>query len=233
MRVALCFSGQPRNVELGHSHINPNILEPNILAGHHIDVFVHTWFSQENARGGFRTSGGLSADSSTHDDVLSLIHRLYNPAMMLVERPNTFSHCNDGRYNRKLRGIVPGNSVAQRYSIKRSFGLVEEYLAIQNQNYDAILRMRMDWGIAAPFLFDDHPLERITIPNDGAHGGFNDQFAFGSPELMYHYGTLFDHMDRWYNEGTTFVDELLLRRHLEGFGVPISPTPIGYTLLRT
>ncbi|KKN07145.1 hypothetical protein LCGC14_1070050, partial [marine sediment metagenome] len=42
MKIAVCISGQPRNVHKGFTHI-----QPNLLAGNDVDVFIHTWIDEE------------------------------------------------------------------------------------------------------------------------------------------------------------------------------------------
>ena len=44
MKVALCLSGQPRVVDIGFSKLRQSILQHNS----DVDVFIHTWFDQEN-----------------------------------------------------------------------------------------------------------------------------------------------------------------------------------------
>ena len=42
MRIALCFSGQPRFIE----QVSPSILE-NVIGEHDVDVFAHLWFDDD------------------------------------------------------------------------------------------------------------------------------------------------------------------------------------------
>ena len=50
MKIALCISGQPRNVQKGYSQF----IQPNFLAHNECDVFIHTWLSD-----GFSSQGTL------------------------------------------------------------------------------------------------------------------------------------------------------------------------------
>ena len=43
MKVALCLSGQPRVVEVGYHKLKATILDNN-----DVDLFIHTWFDQDN-----------------------------------------------------------------------------------------------------------------------------------------------------------------------------------------
>ena len=42
MKIALCISGQPRDID-----INFPIHKASILDGNDVDVFIHTWFDPE------------------------------------------------------------------------------------------------------------------------------------------------------------------------------------------
>jgi hypothetical protein len=45
MKIALCISGLPRNVEAGFPNILENIIKPN-----NPDIFIHTWGTDENLK---------------------------------------------------------------------------------------------------------------------------------------------------------------------------------------
>ena len=42
MRIALCLSGQPRNVRAGWDNLNSTIIQENS----NLDIFVHTWWDE-------------------------------------------------------------------------------------------------------------------------------------------------------------------------------------------
>ena len=80
MKIALCISGQPRDID-----INFPIHKASILDGNDVDVFIHTWFDPEN----------LSQNSVIPDRVhrvidpnaLKRIYELYQPKRMSHEKP--------------------------------------------------------------------------------------------------------------------------------------------------
>ena len=43
MKIALCLSGQPRSIDAGFNALNQSILKHN-----NVDVFIHTWFDENN-----------------------------------------------------------------------------------------------------------------------------------------------------------------------------------------
>ena len=43
MKIALCFAGQPRDIDIIHPIMNQAVME-----GHDVDVFVHTWWNVDD-----------------------------------------------------------------------------------------------------------------------------------------------------------------------------------------
>ncbi len=80
MKVALCLSGQPRVVEVGFQKLNETILKNN-----DVDVFIHTWFDEENLSTQSVIPGreGHRLSSNAIDSLQSL----YKPKMLMVEHP--------------------------------------------------------------------------------------------------------------------------------------------------
>ena len=80
MKIALCFSGQPRDIDIIYPFIKHSILD-----GNDVDVFAHTWWDPDN----------LSHNSVIPDrvhktfsaDAIDKIKILYKPKRMMVEKP--------------------------------------------------------------------------------------------------------------------------------------------------
>lgn len=220
MKVALCLSGQPRSVEQAFPYIKENIIKPN-----NPDIYVHAWVD-ENIRGGLPlNAGGHLASNPIPENIDDIILNLYGPTKYKFEEQIEFE---DKNYNeRKAPMIKPKNSQSQWYSVKQAFSLIEE-------RYDAIIRMRFDWGIKIPIRVKDYNLDVVTSPNDCPHyKGINDQFAFSIHDHMMVYAQLYDHIDYIYNEqGIRYCDEQMLVQHLENFGIGINPVKIPYEIIR-
>ena len=75
MKLALCLSGQPRDVDI----IYP-ILKQTIIDGNDVDVFVHTWWDPDDLSHNSvipdRTHNTFAANS------LKRIYELYKPKRM-------------------------------------------------------------------------------------------------------------------------------------------------------
>lgn len=234
MKIALCLSGQPRNVKKGYEYINKNIIEFNKNNGHEIDIFIHTWFSKDMIDQPIYNSGGhVSSDAITYKTYSDILE-LYHPLASVIQHPVKFDELN---YNEnKFEFINVHNSLSQRFSVSECISMAFLYDPIYSKYYDGYLRMRFDWAIKEPFNIDQYPLSYKTIylPNDCPHmNGVNDQFAYGEWNGMQIYSGLMKNIHNLYNSySIPFVDELLLYKHLEINNVKMKTVSIPYTLLR-
>lgn len=224
MKIALCFSGQPRSVEAAYPFIKENILEPN-----NPDVFIHSWIDDSILGKRPIAAGGEVASEPIPHNIKEIILDLYKPGDNFhFEKQRDFDEKN---YNhRKAQFIRPKHSLSQRYSVKQSI----EMAYFSFTTYDVIIRMRFDWAIKTKIIVDQLDLSGIIVPNDCPHiGGINDQFAVGHATSMLTYGRLSNNIDVLYNEHKLpFVDEILLGHHLKLHNIPVTPTPIEYKILR-
>lgn len=219
MKVALCFSGQPRSVQETFPYIEEHILRP-----FNPDVFTHVWFDNSWIGKRIVSAGGVVATNPIPEDVISVIQELYTPKRMLVDSPRDFD---DRDYDsRKYPQIKPKNSLSQRFSVQQAFNLIDD-------TYDVVIRMRFDWAIQTTIELPP-TFRKIFLPNDCPHvDGVNDQFAIGPMNLMKIYCHLYDNIDRlFYNDGVVFCDEILLYNHLRQYNVPMHMMPISYHLQR-
>ncbi len=223
MKVALCLSGQPRNLARGHAYIKGNVLDTC-----NPDVYIHFWEDRKMVGKQFINAGGHEASDTVPDNMLELIEDLYYPQACVAEPQRQFSEKN---YNdRRYPGIKPFNSLSQRYSIQQSMNLCTD----SGIAYDAVIRMRFDWAITTPIDLDTLDISHLRYPGDCPHpGGINDQFAIGVPEHMRVYADLYDHIDEYYNDDQiVFCDEILLGYHLRKQEIPHKSMKIGYGLIR-
>jgi hypothetical protein len=220
MKVALCISGQPRNVQYTYPYIYENLIEPN-----NADVFIHSWISEDIVGKPFINSGNFIASNIIPQNIDQIILDLYNPKKYIFEPQKYF----DGsRYEeRKYPGIKPENSISQRYSVFESINLALPY------QYDCIIRIRFDWGIQIPVEVVDFELSALNCPDDSPHdNSINDQFGFGNSKVMSHYGDLYNNMDNLYNRNIPFCDEILLYHHMMERNIPMNLIHIPYQIIR-
>lgn len=224
MNVALCLSGQPRNVELGFPYI-----ESNVLHTCNPDVFIHTWKPDADV---VLNAGGHVASESIPENVEEILRDLYRPISLHMEDSQVFDERNYNEH--KYPGIQPSFSLSQRYSIKQSNALKswheQEHMG---QCYDAVIRMRFDWAIKTPINLELFDLSGINVTDDCPHpDSINDQFAVSSSKNMNWYAALYDHIPKYYDAGVIFCDEILLSHHLREANISAFRHKINYGLIR-
>ena len=72
MKIALCFSGQPRNVEKGAGLIQKCFLDCDKM-----DVFVHCWWSDDMIGKRFVNAWGWEQTDTTPENQIEIIRKLY------------------------------------------------------------------------------------------------------------------------------------------------------------
>lgn len=221
MRVALCFSGQLRNIESTYTHwYKPNVLDAN--EEHQIDVFVHSWFDNHTIGkvhyAANKVPNSVVASEPVPANVIQRIYDLYNPVEMILERPRTFDEKN---YNeRKLPDAVPAHGLPRLYSIAKSIELKSAYETEHNFTYDVVACARFDFTFKQPFNFNLVTSHGIYHPGYSPHG-FNVCYAMGTSRSMDAYAGLYQHVDLVYNTGITWCDELLALRYIEMCKLPV------------
>ncbi|KKL28580.1 hypothetical protein LCGC14_2373740, partial [marine sediment metagenome] len=200
MKVAVCISGQPRNVQRGFTYIQPNLLERNDC-----DVFIHTWWDSEQVGKTFINAGDHVASNPVAADTLTTIIRLYSPTAMHFEPQIEFDTSN--YVENVFPAIKPFASLSQKYSAWR----VHELRRESGREYDAVIRLRFDYALQSPITAEDYNLDHIAVPNRCPHvGGIDDTFAIGRASAMDMYGSLYNSIFGLYRAGVPFCDELLL-----------------------
>jgi hypothetical protein len=167
MKIAICFSGQVRSLNLCIDNIKKNIIEklPNKP-----DIFCHFSPFSDNFEKEWETA------------------KLLNPTILKFEK--------DPEYSKELlelcefkkgSGLHTGVSglLGQLYSIYRSNELKKEFEIKNTFKYDVVFRIRPD-QIYYGNLEDLNLVKNdsVYIPAHDYHGGINDRFAFGKSEIM-------------------------------------------------
>lgn len=105
----------------------------------------------------------------------------------------------------------------QWYCVKRGFELIEDY-----RKYDAIIRCRFDLRFADTKL-DLQDCDHINIPRPNSPNLYNDHYAWGNPNVMRKYCTMFDHIYDMYIEKNVNIShaENMLKFYMEEFLDPV------------
>jgi hypothetical protein len=178
MKIALCLSGQPRELEEGYSYWKKNLLDH-----YDVDIFVHSWNSHLN------------------DDIVGL----YDPTLRTFE-DYKFSPEYDKIYEQNCihETSLPRYSLSQFYSILQSRNLKNQYEDQNNLKYDWVIRGRFDYALNISFDFNNLDNTLIYVPKrkyikaDNTHEYcFCDLFAFGSSENMNKYMSVYEHIEKY------------------------------------
>jgi hypothetical protein len=197
MKIALCLSGQPRVVDVGFSKLSQSILQHNS----DVDVFIHTWFDEENL-----STNSIIPGRESHrldPNAINKLIQYYSPKRIMVEKPKkwtrkyefpdkVFTHAHTWALE-----VPSGLEVAKKYicdttnsmfySIMMSNLLKEQYSVENSIEYDLVIRNRIDYS---PHVVLQ--LENIVINDDDLmyqdlyqpDGMISDWFAMGSSNAI-------------------------------------------------
>jgi len=222
-KVAICISGHMRAFEATFESLKHAIIGPL-----NADVFISTW---ESLGTPFRGFDQRIVRMNTND-YISRINYLYRPKKLFVEpfihfpyRPKLIEKNWEGR---DLNGIL-----SMYYKIKMCNDLKSQYEKENNFTYDCVIRYRADLFILqAPMIRKGMDLNKIYLPNFFDWGGYNDQFAYSSSQVMDIYSSLFDNIEKYMDEGMYINPEKLLKHHIDKNGIPVDRSEIGYYIRR-
>ena len=160
MKIALCFSGEPRAFEKGYEYYKRNLLDL-----HDVDVYIHSWKRER-----------VENEESIID--------LYKPkGYIFQDKPEI------GDYNKRYPNTPepenrpPWNAYCMFYSMYKSSLLIDG-------QYDWVIKSRTDYAMNIQIPFEELNNSKLYIPNcrmvpERDFG--NDQFAFSSQENIMKY----------------------------------------------
>lgn len=163
MKVAICLSGQPRNIKIGYKFIDKYLLQPN--NDHEIDVFAHCWYNPEDV-GKPYTSAQQYAEGhvgvTQKDADVYLIEKL-KPKKHIIEKEINFKE-----YSKNFKSHPNAKQDVMSsifYSIHTCNKLKTEYEVENNFSYDVVVRTRYDLAYFSPIKFSDYSstLDKITV----------------------------------------------------------------------
>jgi len=183
MKIALCFSGQPRSFKEGYKYYKKNLLNK-----YDVDIFMHTW-------------------TSKYDDA---IIKLYKPKLYIFEE--TLKADFDSRYTNtpNPEKWPPRFTVAALYSMSRVLDLKMTCEKENEFTYDWVIKTRTDYALNLVLPFDKLDPNKLYIPDCRmvpTRDFGNDQFAFGSSDIMNKRMSVFNNIDYFYTKGVQMIGE--------------------------
>jgi hypothetical protein len=190
--------------------------QQSIIAPYQPDIFVHCWKTSTN--------------NFEQSQIIQCIQDLYVPkAAVFATTPQyDVSSFTDRIWPHR---ITPQNQYSQFDGIKRSQLLRHAWEQQHNFRYDIVVRARFDWYLEHVTFEYNSAVNIAHTPTLDGHRfmydqqplvGINDQFAYGSSEIMLKYAQLVDNIHHLYHRcGVDFCGELLLKAHLYSLQIPV------------
>ena len=225
MRIAVCISGQPRNVIRGIENILQNMKFD-------FDVFSHVWWSNKSHKVSFKRIlfDGTEDEVSefVYNDWIAKMYENFDIKKILIEEQKQFN-IPEIFERRKIKYTNPFTACSLLYSVHKCNELKRDYELENNFKYDWVIRTRYDFGLSEPIDISNFDNDVIYVPSDNSHNyGFSDQFAIGSSKNMDIYSNVFSNIEsiiESHNSGIytapycekpdNMGHEQLVQRHLE------------------
>ena len=248
MRIALCFSGEPRFIEECYPLIYENLIKPNSIE----DIFIHTWYSENISEIPLYKNevSSFSGGSYIKRDSIEKIKSLYSPKKILVEKPinfinsgidwgNSFSKYYGGGGNEhsaeEFKNIKINNMYSFMYSNMKAILLKKEYELENDFTYDMVIRSRFDNIIKRNIPItnlnpDNLYYQEMSHPDNM----ISDWINFSSSSNMDAYSSIFLNLDFLKNRALEKYDayspESLIREVCESFNIRSEPMNFGISI---
>jgi hypothetical protein len=237
MKIALCFSGQPRDIDIIYPFIKATILD-----GNDVDVFAHVWWDCDNLSYNSVIPGRVHKLFSP--DSIDKINILYQPKRMMVEEPKIWKRKYEVTEKQLEEGpgwardVDGGLEVGKKYlcnmtnsmfySVMMSNLLKEQYSVENDIEYDLIIRNRFDFSPHSILNFNMVNLKKdeIICHSTGLPYGMpHDWFAIGKTESMNVYCGVYNHINEIIKQSIMedgwWCNELHLKHHLKNNNIKI------------
>lgn len=210
MRIAVCLSGQTRDIENTLDNIKSCWLNYDQL-----DFFIHTWINSEKKP--FRVDTPTDFSENNIDFIINKL----NPKSILVEQQKKFdkvyrNSINWNCYHPTKNPNPSQNIQSMFYSIYKSNNLKKQYELENNFIYDCVIRCRFDYFFTKKYDINNFDLNSLNTKSDCKHTEYaiNDHIALSNSNIMDIYSDVFFEIDRYYNMGIEFNPEVILGYHI-------------------
>lgn len=250
MKIALCFSGQPRFVSECYEYIRNNV-----ISSYEVDIFAHLWFDEDLQTKPYKYGGdGKWVEQRIPSNAIKTFETLYNPKLIKIEKSKIFKNssiCFEPSLERYWPGAINNplepnykertinNCLSYFYSLQEVNKLKKLYEYENNFKYDCVIRSRTDSVVLNPVNYKNYNLDTINFSNINHQpdGMICDWFNFGNSKIMDAFMSVFSvwelvyHKTMQENQGA-WCHELLHRKMIDCFNIPISGHPIQVVLPR-
>jgi hypothetical protein len=212
MKIALCLSGQPRQISSNIEQLKKNLIIPSGIE----DIFVHTWFDKNFVGCRFSTAQPHQSNivGIWEHNTIDLIESL-NPKKLIIEPPNEFSQFS---HLESHPTAIQTQIASMMYSVYRANALKSEYEYENGFKYDLVIKTRfdilfsqsynianyldIDWKnkIHASHRHQHMRRDHSNITTDGrTYYSVSDIFVYGSSDNMNKYCSVYPDFEKIYN----------------------------------
>jgi hypothetical protein len=249
MKIALCFSGQPRFVkECAQSIIT------NVIQDYDVDIFAHLWFDEDLQNKPYKYGGsGGWKDQRIPSSAIDYFKNMYSPLKLVIEPSKVFADPNlehdfdlseakywPGSLNGEpdFMGRQINNVFSYFYSLSEVNRMRKLYEYENKINYDYVIRCRTDTYVNQPIPFENFDPKAVHFTNTMQQPPFiNDWINFGGAEAMEAFMGVFPlakcltMRTKESREGTWCI-ELIHVELMERMGIPLQRHPFSVSLPR-
>jgi 2-polyprenyl-3-methyl-5-hydroxy-6-metoxy-1,4-benzoquinol methylase len=207
---------------------NYKSLVDNILSRMDVDIFISTF---DTLGMSYRWTDGDLYKIKT-ENIKDQIISLYNPKKLVIEKPKEFTLTPLMKQrileHRDVNGII-----SMFYKVEHCNSLRKEYEAETGVKYDVVIKFRTDIFVEEPIpISQAYDLNKLYLPAEGNYGGINDQIAWGSPEIMDKYASLYSNLEGLLKAGSYFNPEKLMQSNVERLKIPVNRVHFKYLIKR-
>ena len=226
MRIALCFSGLPRNIKDTYRSISKNLIKPNGIK----DIFIHVWECENGDDIGNKWRHYIY-DKSDREYMLEK----YAPRRCFEETQESFRNGPEyipdailDKYPTDKKATTRSDKQSQFYSLYQSVKLVSDYQKEHGFVYDMIIRLRFDLVFFTPIIVADlNPSElHVSYFMTNTETGLmvNDWLSIGSYDNTQKYAEIWNNFIPILEQGTKLHPEEMMATNLKNYNIKINPS---------
>lgn len=232
MKIALCFSGQPRFIEECADNIKQNLID-----GYDVDVYAHGWW-HESYKGkviAFESESTFSDTSEASD----IFNDTYKPVKSFFEPQIDFSKFMS-RYDMTKNFCGISNEIFVKKAIFTqlsslySIMMADQLVGPDRLKYDIIARVRTDLLFSQKIEWEKFLNEGLKVSDGRPVAGWGpccDWFSFGDPYSIMAFANMYHFHYAFNARGLIHVHEFV-EQALKSQGIPLEIIDVGCKLYR-
>lgn len=250
MKIALCFSGQPRFVK----ECAPYIID-NVIGNNDVDVFSHLWFDETLQTQPYKYGGnGNWINQRISNSAIDDFNNIYKPKKLITEPSKSFKNTNlylNESIKRYWAGAINNpqepnyetrlvnNCLSYFYSLNEVSKIKKLYEFENNFKYDFVVRCRTDSIVHTKINFSAYNPSVINYSNinNQPDNMICDWFNFGNSKIMDAFMGVFSVIDLIFDKcmaenNNAWCHELLHKKMIDSFNISSQGHFIHITLPR-